>query len=544
MGLKLDTNPRLFPSALLILGIGLSLSGCGSFHLQTAYDYQGHYIAIHKDGVAIKTPSYEEAAQNPSGSVETELIHANEADFEHQIQDTIINRITAHANSLAISKHPDCDGRLHLLIIVHGGMNNYSSSSQHVTDLMPSPISLPNTPVGTYPKQGLLNSSCYYPLFINWNSSFGEAISDDLFRLRFGDHNPPLAISTSPIVLGNRVLSSAMTVPTALFHQGVTMVDGIKGASQEGDPLLGIIGDTLLNLPAYAISMVVLPFTEGIGSPAWGIMKRRVDDATGSIAPAVKTRPDGAARTLIQALRNSIVAKTDCGNTQHPNRGPDKYCWADTPTEVTVTMVGHSMGALVINRLLEVSEDTSQAVGRPAFPIDRIIYLAPACSINEAEQLLMPYLDRHPDTHFWLFTLNKRDESREIPFEGWAVFVPRGTLLAWIDTFLEKEAGPGEGRLGWVKYLEEFYGISDEPQKARRLLEYFTQAEEPFRRLNVNWAPSTNSGRLHAYSSQRRISDHKTAPEYHHDFLTPEHFKTVLCTVDSRMFTSDKTCHP
>jgi pimeloyl-ACP methyl ester carboxylesterase len=223
--------------------------------------------------------------------------------------------------------------------------------------------------------------------------------------------------------------------------------------------------------------------------------------------------------------------------------GVGKFCWAGAPTEVTVTLVGHSMGAMVINRLLQVSEDPSLPAGSPTLPIERIIYLAPACSINEAEQLLMPYLDRHPNTHFWLFTLNKRDESREIPFRGWAVMVPRGTLLAWIDTFLETEVGPGEGRLGWVKRLEEFYGVSDHKPSSRALLSYFTSASEPWRPLAVNWPLNNDPLRLHTYSSQRRVFDH-SAPEHHEDFLKPEHFKTILCKVVPTMFKTGDTCQP
>ena len=177
----------------------------------------------------------------------------------------------------------------------------------------------------------------------------------------------------------------------------------------------------------------------------------------------------------------------------------------------------------------------------PSLPVEQIVYLAPACSINEAEQLLMPYLDRHPSMHFWLFTLNKRDESREIPFNGFAVFVPRGTLLAWIDTFLENEMGPGEGRLGWVKYLEAFYGLTDHQAPTRDLGDYFATASNPWRPIGVNWSLKNDPSRLQAFSSQRRVRDH-TAPERHEDFLEPNHFKNVLCKVAQGKLKSGVKC--
>ncbi len=534
MNASFKKSSRLLLLPVFALGIGAFIVGCASFKLETAYDYQGHYILIHKDGIAIQAPTREEAAGKPSGSLNTDRTLFSQ-DLEAQLERTIKDRITAYATASNRQQGGKCAERLHLLVIVHGGMNSYAISSTHLTGLMTPPLSPPQEPVGTYGDQsGLLNNTCYYPLFINWNSDFGDSISDDLFRFRFGERNNVLVWSTLLPTIVSRVLNSAMDIPVALFHQGVTMKDGIIGAWDEGDPPAGIAGDTLINLPAYSLSMALLPFTQGFGAPAWGIMKRRVDEATGAVATTVKTRPVGAARTLIEALRKWIEVRKDAA-------GQDQSYLRGTSTQVTVTLVGHSMGALVINRLLQTVDDPSFPPGSPPLPVDRVIYLAPASSINETEQMLMPYLDRHLGTHFWLFTLNRRDESREIPLNGWAIFVPRGTLLAWIDTFLENEAGPGEGRFGWVKYLEAYYGLSGEAPEARGFFEYLFLAEDPWRDLGVKWSLKTNPSRLHAYASRRRVFDH-SLPEYHSDFLEAEHFKKVLCKVDPTMFTSAEAC--
>ena len=341
-------------STVILFGVGAFLSGCNSFSLQTAHDYQGHYLAIHKDGAGIQTPSYDAASKHPSNSLNTddENILSSES-LEKQLQTTVIDRITAYASTLPTNHDPACDGRLHLLIIAHGGMNDYGDSGKHVTDLLPSPISPPVRPVGKYRSGGLLNSTCYYPLFLNWNSAFGDSIKDDLIRFRFGERNKPFAWTTAPLIAVGRVLSSAMDIPASLFHQGVTMKDGIVGAATEGDPKLGIAIDTLVNLPSYFLSMIVLPITEGFGAPAWGIMKRRVDEATGSVAPAQDIRSPGAARTLIQTLRKSVTVKSSCSPSQPADVSGEKFCWGNTSTEVTVTLVGHSMGAMIINRLLQ-----------------------------------------------------------------------------------------------------------------------------------------------------------------------------------------------
>ncbi|MBL8042327.1 MAG: hypothetical protein JNL86_05350 [Nitrospira sp.] len=522
----------------------LGVWGCASLQQRTAYDYQHHQLVIHKDGAAIASPTRQEAFSKPSDKIDTNRILLQVAEVQQHIERTIISGIDAHVRSLSAAPSRECDGRLHLLIIVHGGMNGYDSSSKHVTDLMPSPISAPSDVVGSYQQQGVLNKSCYYPMFINWDSDFPDSIADDLFRYRFGKHNASLATSTFPIVLGNRILASAMSVPTAILHQGQTAWHGISGAYEEGDPWLGIVGDTLLNLPAYGLGMAFLPFAEGIGSPAWGIMKKRVDDATSVRTPAISPGFKGAARTLMEALQARVVVDEACGRIQSRAVDGRRYCWSNSSTEVDITLVGHSMGAMVVNRLLDVMNDTHASASNRSLPITRVVFLAPACSINEAEQLLMPYLERHEQTHFWLFALNKRDESRQIPLNGWAVFLPRGTLLAWIDTFLEQETGPAEGRLGWAKALEDFYGTSSAPQPKRSLVEYFSRATSPFRPLNVLWARANLRDRIHTYLSQRRVLNHGFAPEYHEDFLQPDHFANILCQLDESAFKSSSVCRP
>src|SRR5262249_19320199 len=152
----------------LVLVLGTFLAGCTAFSQQTAYDYQGHYLAIHKDGAGIQTPSYDAASKHPSSSLNTndENILSQE-NLEKQLQTTVIDRITAYASTLPTNHDPACDDRLHLLIIAHGGMNDYGDSGKHVTDLLPSPISPPVRQVGKYRSGGLLNSTCYYPLFLN-----------------------------------------------------------------------------------------------------------------------------------------------------------------------------------------------------------------------------------------------------------------------------------------------------------------------------------------------------------------------------------------
>lgn len=567
MNWLIKTLPFRCMQALLPLALFGVLTGCGSLPLGTARDYQAHYLLIHKDGIAIKVPDAAQPLPNPSDDLDTNQTLTT-PELRQQIELTIRAGLDAHVERIQAHQVASCREVLQLLVIVHGGMNGYEHSAAHMTELLNPPLSQPPgaAPPAQPESRALLNETCYYPLFINWDSDFGDSWADDLFRYRFGVRNPVFASLTSPIQAAGRVISSAAHVPSSLFHQGFTIAEGIRGGAEQGDPASGLALDTLANTPGIALSTAFLPFTQGFGAPSWSIMKRRVDEAVAGRLSPDDTSKSGAARTLAQALKNWVTKKNG------------QWVWRDSVVPVQVTIVGHSMGAMIINRLLEETEQAPllesthaapQASGGsaapstpagPTSPVTRIVYLAPACSIDEAEHLLMPYLERHQDTEFWLFNLNRRDESREIPGKGWALFVPRGTLLTWIDTFLEDEYAPGEGRLGWVRSLGEYYGINPEPSVKRSFSDYFApnntvpltqnssqalprpHARTLWRDLRVNWTVTDKPERLHAYETTRRVRQHGHHPEVHSDFMKAQYFRQVLCQVDSTAFPSPSAC--
>ena len=134
----------------------------------------------------------------------------------------------------------------------------------------------------------------------------------------------------------------------------------------------------------------------------------------------------------------------------------------------SITLVGHSMGAIVSNEMLK---------RHPELSFDRIIYLAAACSVKDAQDSVVPYLRRRHEqgrpAHFYNLSLHPVAESCEAmggdpefslgglgTTAAGLVLVPRGSLLEWLDDFFTKPLNMEERRLGkWttaITFVEIF----------------------------------------------------------------------------------------
>jgi hypothetical protein len=127
-----------------------------------------------------------------------------------------------------------------------------------------------------------------------------------------------------------------------------------------------------------------------------------------------------------------------------------------------IVLVGHSMGAIVLNEALTHFQN---------LPVTRIVYMAPACSIHAAEHCLLPFLFRNRNVQFHLLTLHPLAEADE-----WNVFdiVPRGSLLEWIDNFFSAPTTHDERRLGkWANVLPALRLFAREPVRGRVTIKAF-----------------------------------------------------------------------
>lgn len=585
---------------LLILILGLFASGCvGRLHSDkllalddpekcAASDASdgardcalaGKYILIHADGYAL-TPHDRRATRE---------------EFKSQLA-RIVAGLRHHAASLT---GKGCQNTLKILLFVHGGLNGHDSSVERMTEWTETGNFLPN--------------SCYYPIFIAWDSAIGSSLLDDLFGIRFGqrtDHgiDRVYSVITAPIVAVSRLLSAMTSLPLAMGHSVYNFAESIQAArhesgtdGQQGDPWW------LLDAGVYTalvpLQLVTTPLLEGLGTPAWQMMKRRADLAVAARLPCPTVSiftfkrkqcddplypREGAAWTLVTTLKETV-------DELRKARAQDA-----TRPDVSITLVGHSMGAMLLNRMVAIAADT--------LPFRSVVYLAPAASIDDVTHTVLTYLHRQEhrrcanewqvaqleslaklaapadearnllaqararlaldtvDTRFWIFTLNARDEAREVARDyAWFLWtVPRGSLLQWIDGYFEPNTTRGQTTSGKKQNIEPYsqelgkdtiLGIEitcDEgystwqlvtKQKPKDTEDNGTGIPDFERRLDIP-IPGVQDGRVQIYhalrSSDRLFTpEHRNAPAEHGDFTEPRFVAQVLCRVDGQAFRHD-----
>jgi len=128
---------------------------------------------------------------------------------------------------------------------------------------------------------------------------------------------------------------------------------------------------------------------------------------------------------------------------------------AKTGEDYDVTVIGHSMGTIVLNEFIRNYETY------PNLKIKNIVYMAPACSIRDFERSIIPYLssERGKDAHFYLLTLHPWNDAQESNVAG---LIPRGSLLEWIDNFMTTPSTPMDRTLGkWENIIQATHIIPD-----------------------------------------------------------------------------------
>jgi len=388
------------PHTLSALALLVALVGCTT---STSLD-PSRYIMVHSEGYPLdlqKRPLTSEA-------------------FQQESINPILKGIDTYTTE---NKQP----LNRLLIFVHGGLDTYKTGFEQVEALVAFQQYQPSSYL-----------SGYHILTINWDGSFLDSLGDDLAVIRRGEPNLLMGIPTSPFVFADRLVSSVIETPRALMYQMENAFDSLRPSADPTETLGDHIGIYASYLWLYPIRVVTLPFIQGYGTATWDMLKRR-DELVFAPPGSLRQRDfqrygnQGAGRTLIQALEGRV---------------PEKGKWRrsdGTVVPLEIILVGHSMGALVLDRLLQAA---------PNLSVNQIIYLAAASSLEDFDRVSLPYLKAHPETRFWSFSLSDKDETRE----KYALdLIERGSLLVWIDNFFERVNTPLQRRLGRYRNYARYY---------------------------------------------------------------------------------------
>ncbi len=374
-------------------------------------------------------------------------------------------------------RKPDAPRKV--LIFIHGGLNEQRETLVRVLTLSEQ-------------------MKDFYPIFVNWDSSLVSSyFNEHLLRTRQGKEWPTgLGSLWSPGVLAGDIGRGLTRAPLVWLLEAQAALDSLgfvpvlgsvqrrmrgqipmvepdedEVARRTGEALVcrdsacdcakpgssepqisigraagggGTIGSAVRSLFWLPVRVAISPIVESGGAAAWASMKRRVrllfnNETEFLLEPEeasahaddyswVDRAPESALRRFMRALREE-----QCGP-----QGEHASC-----DRLEITIVGHSMGAIITNELLRVAnfEPTRGEVGVPEFK--NIVYMAAADSLRSYLESALPYLDRHPETNIYHLTLHEHAEAAErFPDRkilGMRVFdlAPPGSLLVWIDSFLE-----------------------------------------------------------------------------------------------------------
>ena len=375
-------------------------------------------------------------------------------------------------------EHLCASGKHKLLIYAHGGMNWVAGAVQNAGQTLGRFEERPAA------KDYRIDADTY-PIFICWNSPFtgyGEQLAwvragkTEEHSSGFGRHGDVFALLTAPLHLVADVGRAATRFPAELaqfayndthtaaprrFTEYSLMERENSDLLKAGPSHKDIRVDPVKTLPATPgrhvsdISNVVLfpvrnatiPVIDAIGVRAWDNMLRHTE----TMFDRTKTQwSPGAARSRRGSLASVSARAAPAPRSAVEASSSDDHSGAlalfmtylSEAGVREVTLVGHSMGAIIANRLL---------VDYPGFNYRHIVYMAAACSVRDFEGAVVPYLRRNPRSEFFNLSLHPQCESGEIAVAPSAFpldLAPRGSLLVWIDNIFGHPPSEKQRRFG------------------------------------------------------------------------------------------------
>jgi pimeloyl-ACP methyl ester carboxylesterase len=225
----------------------------------------------------------------------------------------------------------------------------------------------------------------------------------------------------------------------------------------------------------WPVRMVSTPLAHGLGEAGWTNMLRRTRTTVNrSLEFNLNRHVDGTSRCpkdfrekmdLYPKGTGTFASFFEATLRYHQGKGLKPSEWrcgpngdeeeeAPTPGEANedqliraalvnaqITLIGHSMGAIVINELVDRF---------PNLPYADIVVMASAASLRDTRRVLNrffeDYREEHEDTHFYSLMLHPLNDARERQYAG---AVPSGSLLFWIDEMYDVPKTPEDKVFGF-----------------------------------------------------------------------------------------------
>lgn len=325
----------------------------------------------------------------------------------------------------------------HILLYIHGGLNTRKESLRRAADLLLNPNGLP---------------ADYFPIFVNWQSDFGSAYGDHLTKIWQGEEANWRWVwfIKAPVYLGTDVAKSVVEAPKSWLVQGIHGGQSLFN-NFDCDPEKGVScvppnfdyecrsdREAPWLVPQLA-KVATTPMVVEFGRPAWVMMLRRTQTLFWtSDAMGLNSGDDE------QYAQNN--RGDDCDGCGGLNLLAKRLAKLQKSYHIHISLIGHSMGAIVANRLVAEA---------PEIRFDNIVHMASADSIDNTLALTFNYM-RTPagkGAQFYALMLQGDRENREVRVHG---LVPSGSLLTWIDNMFTDPPTSQSRRAGRWSNMERF----------------------------------------------------------------------------------------
>jgi len=469
-------RPR-FADAVLSAAVVTTLAGCQTELSQREKNaLELHVVAMEEEGTPVDFATGRELKAD-------EFDRRIDAIFDDAVRSATANATKADPASCRNPRHHHPAGKpievRRLLVHIHGGMNDPKFSAKNAANML-ADIEKEATPA----------DRCA-PIFLTWPSGFLSSYGEHLFELRNGTEYKTFGIVTSPIwfvedlargvinapiddlymLMTDLQVGTRVTTDRNLLsnwnHADEVYAEIERDKKEAGNPAFvptgyhATLGEYhrgfwtqawrgLVYTVLLPVKLVTTPIAlDGMGKSAWEAMVHRANNA---LRPTEEFERDS--RHAWQVRERMVMPAT--GAFAHFMRRlddwmKDRKCGADDPGVCwEVTLVGHSMGTIIANDVIELYPD---------LPIRNLIYMGAACSVKQAQAAVVPFLTQNPQAEFFNLTLHPVAEADEI--EGYDL-PARGSLLEWVDNWYTSPTHPLDRRLGkWVNAMESIHVFRD-----------------------------------------------------------------------------------
>ncbi len=423
---------RIIGLAVIIAVLGI---GCSSLPPIEDSNSIQHYIAISRDGgLEVVKPGQPIDSRSTANTTEAEAVY---------------DRIIA-----GIKQHPkNSDGKIEVLIYVHGGLNSEAGALRRVQTKY----------------RDILNGG-KYPVFVNWQSGPITTYGAHLTRIRQGEVSK-YGWLTSPIYLATDIAKSFINAPKSWLITGRQAIDSTTNLLSDQvrlerynapDSRRIYYDEADENFTTWRRSaqwwatspfkLMTTPFTYTLARPAWDVMLRRTNTP-------FYTPSDHIAFNGQQFRSGSHGSGALFGFLRKLHSEVDQI-------PMSITLVGHSMGAIIVNKIITLDM---------SLPIDNIVHMASADSINNLFNHIVPYLSKNQDANFYSLALHPDNENRESNALG---FTPSGSLLVWIDNMFTTPETVMDKRSGSWLNMERAFALLPEPVLDQMHFKIFGQTVE------------------------------------------------------------------